>query len=289
MHREELQRLDIEAVRGQLSSSYFGQNDLLLYLPTVPSTNTYALQLAREGAAEGVVVVTDSQTAGKGRLGRRWIDVTGCNVISSTVVRPQFPPFFLIMAASLAVVKAIQETAHVEATIKWPNDVLIRDRKVAGILIETSHDRAGHLVAIIGIGINVKACLPGVEEHVQSGDDGWAALEAKATALETEAGFAVSRESVLTNLLRHLEEYYLQLQEEAREPNASAYGSASRLIREQWRNHLSTLGRTIEVRQGDTLLSGVAEDVDDNGELLLRNRSGERVLITWGDVGYPTV
>jgi len=149
--------LDVAELQRQLKTQIIGIGDKLLYLPTVDSTNSLAMKLANERSEEGVVVLTDNQTAGKGRLGRRWVDVAGCNVLSSTLLRPHFPPHFLIMVASLAIVDAIIETCAITANIKWPNDVLIGDRKVAGILIETSHiqcgtaerDRASQLVAIL--------------------------------------------------------------------------------------------------------------------------------------------
>jgi BirA family biotin operon repressor/biotin-[acetyl-CoA-carboxylase] ligase len=285
-------RLDLDALRAQLSTLVFGKGQRLIYLPSVTSTNTYAMQLAQKGSEEGVVVLTDSQTAGKGRLGRIWKDVTAHNAITSTVLRPKFPLYLLVMAASLAVVDAIANSSSVHATIKWPNDVLIGERKVAGILIETSHDQNGQLVAIAGIGVNVNGYRTAIFEEGESAhpqtDAGPDSLAAKATTLETEAGHSVSRETFIAHLLQQLETRYLLLQQEAQEPVAPDYGSASRLIREQWRNQLSTLGRTIQVRQGDTILSGVAEDVNDAGELFLRSHSSERVKITWGDIGYPT-
>jgi BirA family biotin operon repressor/biotin-[acetyl-CoA-carboxylase] ligase len=192
------------------------------------------------------------------------------------------------MIASLAVVEAISKTCGITATIKWPNDVLIGDRKVAGILVETSYDQAGCMAAIIGIGINVNGRitqLVGTEsEPQQSATE----LVAKATTLEAACGHPVSREMLISHLLRQLEMRYLALQQEAQDPVASACGTSSRLIREQWRDQLSTLGRIVEIRQGETVISGIAEDVDDSGELLLRSHSGEQISITWGDVGYPT-
>src|SRR6266851_2709250 len=158
--------LDIEALSLSLDTQYFGRRDRLLYLPTVESTNTLALQLAHERPDEGLVVLTDSQTAGKGRQGRRWVDVPGCNVLLSILLRPLFPPHLLVMLASLAVVDSIAETCKIVATIKWPNDVLIGERKVAGILIETSHDAQGHLLAVMGIGINVNGHIEAVAQHL---------------------------------------------------------------------------------------------------------------------------
>jgi len=255
------------------------------------STNIQAMQLARAGAEEGLLVLTDSQSAGKGRQGRRWVDVYGCNVLSSLVLRPSFPLYLLVMIASLAVVEAIQEICGehgTTATIKWPNDVLIGNRKVAGILVETSHDRAGHLIAIVGIGVNVNGSF--ALEHTAMPEV--VALTAMATTLETAYGQSISRETFLAALLRHIEAYYLALQQEARNSSMSNYiagtGPTSRSVRETWRSYLSTLDRSIQVRQGDTVLEGIAEDVSETGELLLRLHSGERISITWGDIGYPT-
>jgi len=280
--------LDLKEIQNQLHTRFFANDDRLIFVPIIDSTNIRAMQLARMGAGEGTVVLTDSQTAGKGRLGRRWVDVSGCNVLSSTVLRPSFPPYLLVMLASLAVVDAISETCDVVATIKWPNDVLVGNRKVAGILIETSHDHNGQLIAIMGIGVNVNGYpLQKSADEIETSQDEYLP-GTQATTLETESGYTVSREALIASLLQHIESSYLALQQEAQETVATAQGSISRLVREQWRNQLSTLGRPIQVRQGNMLLSGVAEDVNDDGELLLRDHSGNRVTISWGDIGYPT-
>jgi len=276
-------RLNVDRLRNILDTQLLGTGDRLVFISTVDSTNTKALSLALQGAEEGVVVLTDSQTAGKGRLGRRWFDRSGYNALTSTILRPLFPPYLLVMIAALAVVDTVASICDVTATIKWPNDVLIGGRKVAGILIETSRDRTGNLIAIIGIGVNVNGQITQlVEVEAES-----ASLQTTATTLEATCGHEVSRETFIGYLLSALEAMYLTSQQEAQVSVATASGTASRLIRERWRQHLSTLGRTVEVRQGDKILKGIAEDVNDNGELFLRCHSGERVCITWGDIGYP--
>jgi len=251
------------------------------------------MQLAQQGADEGVVVLADSQTAGKGRLGRLWVDQPGHFVLSSTILRPTFAPYFLVMMASLALVDAIADICGTVATIKWPNDVLIDERKVSGILIETSHDHNGRMVAIMGIGVNLNGQI---SEFVSSLDtatkepgelEAAKRLLANATTLETACGHPISRETFVASLLQHLEASYQALQQDQRQ-TTPVHESVSRLIRERWRNHLSTLGRSVEIRQNNTVLSGVAEDVDEHGELLLRSHSGARITVTWGDVGYPT-
>ncbi|HKV58879.1 MAG TPA: biotin--[acetyl-CoA-carboxylase] ligase [Ktedonobacteraceae bacterium] len=278
--------LDVDALSRSLETQYFGRSNRLLYLPTVESTNTLAMQLARERPDEGLVVLTDNQTAGKGRQGRRWVDVPGCNVLLSIMLRPSFPPHLLVMIASLAVVDAIARVCKAQAVIKWPNDVLIEERKVAGILIETSHDAQGQMLAVIGIGINVNGRIEEVTHYLAE----QAPSMARATTLETVNGHPVQREMLIASLLRSLEEAYLALQQETTGvlSTTTAQTLPSRMLREKWRDRLATLGRAITVRQGNSTISGVAEDVDGNGELLLRNHSGELICITWGSVDYPT-
>lgn len=279
--------LNTEQVLDLLDTEFIGQADRLVFLPIVDSTNTLTMKLAQQGSEEGVVVLTESQKAGKGRQGRRWVDLVGCNVLLSTLLRPLFPPHLLVMVASLAVVDAISTTSGIAATIKWPNDVLIGKRKVAGILIETSHDSQGRLVAIVGIGVNVNGQISNYIDQVSDSSFSVQELSEKATTLAQVCGHEVSREAFIAHLLLQIERSYLALQQEAtviRTTNIMPSISVSHLIRERWSDQLSTLGRTIQVRQGDTLLSGVAEGVNENGELLLRCHSGERISITWGDV-----
>ena len=283
---QDVSPLDIEALQRNLQTQFFGIGDRLLYLPTVESTNTLAMQLAYERPEEGLVVLTDSQTAGRGSRGRRWVDVPGRNVLLSILLRPLFPPHMLVMITSLAVVDAIVAICQVAAAIKWPNDVLIKDRKVAGILIETSHDSNSRMVAVAGIGVNVNGSIKELEKHSSI----QVPLTAIATTLESACGHMVSREVFIARLLQYIEKSYFALQQEITE--LSVVGIVikepfTRLIRERWRSQLATLGRTIVVRQGNSVISGIAEDVDESGELLLRRHSGELVRITWGDVEHP--
>jgi len=281
-------RLNTQQVLGLLDTEFIGKADRFVFMPIVDSTNTLAMKLAQQGSEEGVVVLTDSQKAGKGRQGRRWVDRAGCNVLLSLLLHPLFPPHLLVMVASLAVVETITRVCGIASTIKWPNDVLIGERKVSGILIETSHDLSGRLVAVVGIGVNVNGHISNYAEQVSDSSLSTQWLSDKATTLAQECAHEVSRETFIAHLLLQFEKNYLALQQEAhviRTTNIMPSLSISRLIREMWRDQLSTLGRTIQVRQGDTLLSGVAEGVNENGELLLRSHSGECISITWGDIG----
>ena len=278
--------LNLEALQRNLQTEYFGVGERLLYLSTVESTNNLAMQLAYEGPEEGLVILTESQTAGKGRRGRRWVDVPGCNVLMSIVFRPLFPPHILVMITSLAVVDAITDICQVVASIKWPNDVIIEDRKVAGILIETSHDSNGQMVAVAGIGVNVNSSV----EELAKYSSIQVPLISIATTLESACGHKVSREVFIAYLLQYIEKSYFALQQEISELSdveGVVQEPFARFIRERWRSQLVTLGRTVKVQQGNSAINGIAEDVDESGELLLRQHSGELVRITWGDVEYP--
>jgi BirA family biotin operon repressor/biotin-[acetyl-CoA-carboxylase] ligase len=275
---------DVDTLRILLKTRLVGVGERLCYVPEVGSTNSLAMRLAQERPEEGLVVLANSQTAGRGRQGRSWVDAPGCSILSSTLLRPLFPPHLLVMVASLAVVEAIVQTCGVQASIKWPNDVLLEGRKVSGILIETGHDPGGRLFAVLGIGVNVNGQVRGRVE--QKGVE--VELSTIATTLEMACGYPVQREQFLAHLLLSLENDYLALQEEATEPpGATPFEKpVARLIRERWQNSLSTLGSTIKVHQGDSVVEGVAEAVNDTGALLLRRRSGELVCITWGVVEH---
>jgi BirA family biotin operon repressor/biotin-[acetyl-CoA-carboxylase] ligase len=275
---------DVDTLRILLKTRFVGVGERLYYVPEVGSTNSLAMQLAHEKPEEGLVVLANSQTAGRGRQGRSWVDAPGCSILSSILLRPVFPPHLLVMVAALAVVEAIAQTCGARAAIKWPNDVLLEGRKVSGMLIETGHDSHGHLFAVVGIGVNVNGQAQGRVE--QKGVE--VELSTIATTLETACGHPVQREQFLACLLHSVEHDYLALQEEATGPPVATpfERPVARVIRERWQKYLSTLGSTIKVHQGDGVIEGVAEAVNDTGALLLRRRSGELVCITWGAVEH---
>lgn len=258
--------LDVESLRRALAGLRLGQR--LVYLPTLGSTNTHAVELARAGAAEGTLVLTDHQTAGRGRAGRFWEPLPGQQLILSLVLRPPFAPHWLVMASALALTSAIEAVtgieagieAEIEAEIKWPNDVLVGGRKVSGILIESSD-----AFAVLGIGVNVNGSLAA---H--------STLAARATTLAEAVGHPLSREALATELVQELDSLYADLCNRG-EP-------AQRELREAWRARLGTLGRRVSIRQGERTLDGLAEDVGTDGALLLRDDLGIQHVITWGDV-----
>jgi len=280
--------LDLVLFLNQLDTRLFAQDDRLHYFQSVDSTNTQALRLAQNGERDGTVLLTETQTAGKGRVGRRWIDISGQNALLSVILRPQFSPHLLIQCAAVAVVEAISQTCNLSAQLKWPNDVLLGKRKVAGILIETGRDFRGETIAVIGIGINANAPLALLTDQQGTLSHTDTRSLMTATSLSTECRHIVSRELLIAHVLHALEGSYLALQEEARQPMAAIFAPASRLLFEQWRGLLFNLGHPITLRQGTHVLSGVAENVNPNGELVLRLDSGGVTHVSWGDVDFPS-
>lgn len=255
--------LTIEGIQSRLHSTRIGS--ALVYRQVVDSTNTLALDLAQQGAAEGTVVLTDDQPGGRGRQGRRWRALPGQQALLSIIVYPTFPAHFLVMCAALAVREAIALSSTLEPTIKWPNDVLIGGKKVCGILIETTTGADERLCAVVGIGLNVYGSFKEVPELVE-----------RATTIAEQAGQEINREGVIVALLERFDEGYEMLQ----------HGGADGAWRiwKHWRDHLSTLGRWVRIQQGARLVEGMALGVDGDGALLVRQIDGTTTPITWGDV-----
>jgi BirA family biotin operon repressor/biotin-[acetyl-CoA-carboxylase] ligase len=236
----------------------------VLHLPSVSSTMDAARAEAEDGAPHGLIVVADRQTRGQGRLGRAWISPPG-NLYVTIVLRPESGNTrALAMIAPLATCEAMEETADVRACIKWPNDILIEGRKVAGVLIDVRLGLDAVDYALVGIGVNV-ALDP--SDHPE--------IHETATSLEGESGNEIPVETLLASLLNHFESLYL-----------AAHNDEA--VYDAWRARLTTLGCHVNVRFGDYVEEGVAEDVDGEGNLLLRRFDGSVVALSAGDVTLST-
>jgi BirA family biotin operon repressor/biotin-[acetyl-CoA-carboxylase] ligase len=254
--------LDVDRLRQSLAAAPLYRD--LLYLPVTASTNTEALVRAKVGAPEGTLVLADEQSAGRGRVGRVWRSLPRQQILLSLVLRPIFAPHFLVMAASLAVARAIEVTTALVPAIKWPNDVLVVGAKVCGILIETSTDTRGQPFAVVGIGLNVNGRLADDPE-----------LAGRASTLAEAAAHPLDREALAAELLLELADLYARLSASAEERQS---------VRSAWRARLDTLGREVHIAQGEREVHGLAVDVDADGTLLVRAADGQIIPITWGDV-----
>src|SRR3989344_9407838 len=185
-------------IQHGLKTQYLGKK--IVYEDTGPSTMDVAFRLGMEGAVEGTLVCAEGQTKGKGRLGRHWNSPKGKGIYMSVILRPSLPPTEvaqLTLLAAVAVCEAVQRVSGVAARIKWPNDILVEDRKLAGILTELSAETDRVRFGVIGIGVNVNTPL--------------SLLPATATSLKEEAQKKVSRGELVQEILRVLEDWYERL------------------------------------------------------------------------------
>ena len=225
----------------------------ILWFPVVPSTNDMAAALAERGAEEGCVVIADAQSAGRGRHGRVWASPPGAGLYVSAILRPSAAAMPLVtLAAGVALADGIQAASGLSPVLKWPNDVYLSTRKVAGILAEGGVSPAGAHHVVLGFGINVlPAALP-------------PGISARATSLEGELGRPVDRGLLLASCLSALAERYLDLQ--------AGRGAA---VLDAWRARgASLLGRPVEWDADGKLARGVAQDIDEAGALLVRTETG---------------
>ena len=248
-----------DAIVKSLSTEFIGQN--VIYDFSITSTQDIARSEARKGAAEGTIVIAEEQTAGTGRRRRTWYTPAGSGLAFSLILRPGLQELScMAMITSLAVVNAIEEATGLEAAIKWPNDILIKGRKVCGILIDSEMKGEAIDFVIIGIGVNVNLDVSSVPE-----------ISEIATSLSTELGEQVSRLSLLQALLVQLERLYLAVRE-------------GKTIFEDWRRHVETVGKRVRVTSSSMVEEGWVEKVAEDGSLLLRRDDGSMAKILAGDV-----
>jgi BirA family transcriptional regulator, biotin operon repressor / biotin---[acetyl-CoA-carboxylase] ligase len=232
---------------------------------TVDSTNVVAFRLGVEGAEHGELVVAEQQTQGRGRRGRSWSSPGYLNLYCSFVLRPELPPQRapeLTLLAAVAVAESLR-AAGVPADIKWPNDLLVGGRKVAGILTELSADPDRIHFVVVGIGVNLNA----------SREDFPKELADSATSVFAVTGRPVPRAAFAAELARRLEEW-LDLHA------AQGFGP----VRERWRALSATLGQEVLVTSERREIRGVAVDVDEDGALRIRTADGAEERVLAGDV-----
>jgi BirA family transcriptional regulator, biotin operon repressor / biotin---[acetyl-CoA-carboxylase] ligase len=253
-------------VKPLLGTKQLGR--VIHYFQTIDSTNSKAYQLALEGAKEGELVIAESQEKGRGRLGRHWFSPPFLNLYLSVILRPNIPPqqaSLITLMAAVATVDAIRKFTGLLPLIKWPNDILLRDRKVAGLLneIHSEMDRVHFIILGMGVNLNVDGKMFPKE------------VRTLATSLKKEMGQTISRKAFLQLLLQELEGWYTLFLKE---------GAAA--ILKAWRDRAQIKGRRVKVHSFGKTLVGVAVDVDSDGALILETADGERKRIVAGDVEY---
>jgi BirA family biotin operon repressor/biotin-[acetyl-CoA-carboxylase] ligase len=256
--------LDQAYVVRRLGDSEFARN--VIVVESLPSTNALARELASQGAPSGTLVLAEEQTAGRGRLERRWLSPAGLNLLFSLLLRPRVRPeqaFALTMTLALAGAEAIERSAGVTCLIKWPNDLFVRDQKLAGILTELSVRAGKTEYAVLGLGLNV-------HWHPEDQPE----FSRRTTSILKETGKPISRNDLLIQILGRFEEYYRQF----------LSGSVD-LLYHNW-NRLSLLtGREVELDAGEEgVVRGKALRIDRDGALVIADRQGAERRVRSGDV-----
>ncbi len=244
----------------------------ILFFPEIDSTNREARDRARGGAREGTVILAESQSRGKGRLGRPWESPAGANLYLSVILKPLIPAAAapqITLLAGVAAARALSGVSGLECLIKWPNDIFLRGKKLAGILAEMEGEGSRVGFIILGIGVNVN----------WRGEDFPPDLRETATSLLAESGKEISRATAAAELFRELEKEYSAFIRE---------GFSARL-REEW-NGLSWInGKKVALSSPEGILSGRALGLDTDGALLLLDGKGETHRFIAGDVSLQRI
>lgn len=239
--------------------------ELLVY-QEVSSTNTVAANLASAGASEGTIVLSQSQSAGRGRLNRQWACPPHQGILMSLILRPRIEIQYipqLTLLGGVVVAETIREVTGLKAGIKWPNDIVINGKKVCGILAESSLSSGTPLYVIIGFGINVN-----LDPEELPPD-----CSATSTSLKAELGHSISRLLLIKRFVSIWNERYQYFL--ANGPDE---------MRQKWINNNVTLGREVLISRGEELVSGVAMDISENGALLVKTSDGNICEYMAGDV-----
>jgi len=234
------------------------------YFDYLASTMDLAMQLGIQAAPHGTVVLAESQTKGRGRLGRSWFSPKYKGIYMSLILRPNISPSassVLTLLSAVSICEAVKIVTGLDAQIKWPNDVFIANKKIAGILTEMNSEVDKVNFVVIGIGLNV--------------NNDKKSLIAQATSLKEQAGQPVNRIILLQELLRGIESNYFLLEDKG-----------AREIIDKWRNFSLTLGRRVKIYCQDKHIEGQAVDIDRDGALLVRKDSGLTQKVFSGDVTH---
>jgi BirA family biotin operon repressor/biotin-[acetyl-CoA-carboxylase] ligase len=257
--------LDAEAIRQTAHTRLLGQQ--VRYWTEVDSTNVVLSRLSKEGALEGTVVVADAQTAGRGRLGKPWFSPPGVNLHLSVLLKPAIPMHearLFTLIGSLAVADTI-EAEGATAQVKWPNDVLVADKKIAGVLAEVQAQDGRIEQVILGIGINLNIDRADMDRL-------FGEAAAGATSLREVLGHEVDRAAFTARLLEKLEQRYFEFRSAGKE-----------VLLNEWRSR-SFLGRRVSVREEGVQVEGIAMDIDEQGCLLVTLDDGSSVRVREGEV-----
>jgi BirA family biotin operon repressor/biotin-[acetyl-CoA-carboxylase] ligase len=245
-------------IKENLGTSILGKE--IHSFKVLRSTNELGFMLAQSQSPEGTLIVSEHQTKGKGRLGRNWFSPAEMGLWMSLILRPEIPPSRapgISICAGLALVLAVNEMTDLKAKIKWPNDCVVKRKKIAGILLELSAELDKIDFVILGVGVNVN----------QNKDDFPKNLIKNATSLKMECGKEISRLKLIKLFLREFEKIYLEFKK----------NGLTRLMPEI-RILSSLMGKRVKARMGKKILKGKVKDIDQNGSLIIVTRGKEKAI-----------
>ena len=251
--------IDIDYLKNTMSNRSIGMN--IIHLDSVDSTMAKAKSESESGAIEGTVILAEEQTRGRGRFDRTWLSPKGSNLLFSVILRPTTKQLNQInMAATLSVANSVSKLLNIPTSIKWPNDVHVFGKKISGILIESVIENSIVKYAIIGIGLNVNWNPP--KE---------ANLPYPTTSLALESNKNIDRTFVLQLVLEEMNSLYSRI-------------SDGESLLKEWSNLLNTIGKSIIMKTGEDTLKGIAQSVDENGNLKILKEDGSTVSISSGEI-----
>src|SRR5208337_1734952 len=262
----QLSELSIKEIRDGLSNLVTTIGSEIFFFPVIGSTNTAAAGLAAKGQREGTVIIADSQTEGRGRRGRTWVSPAWKNLYLSIIVRPGIPPrdaSILTLMSAVACASAIQKLSSLPVSIKWPNDLMVADKKIGGILTEMKADADTIDYAVIGIGVNLNLESSDMPDNIRE----------TATSVMLQAGRPQSRTLYALEIIKSLDSWYAVLLQSGKGP-----------VLDAWKSLSSTIGRTVTAATGEAELTGLAEGIDNEGLLILRLPDRSVMKINAGDV-----
>lgn len=249
-------------VAKNLNTAFIGSN--IIVLDSTDSTNNYLKKLARSSAENGTVVVAREQTSGKGRLGRVWCSEKDKNLTFSILLQPDIKPDevqAITPVAGLALCKAIREFFNLDCKIKWPNDIIIDNKKLSGILTEMSATTSGVDFIVIGIGINL-------DQEIFDDE-----IKHKATSVYLETNKKTDKNAFLASILKHIEDEFVSCNYRFTEGNIAEYKSLC-----------ATVGRQVSFLSKNATLTGTAVDINPNGELVVQLPDKNIYTINSGEV-----
>jgi BirA family biotin operon repressor/biotin-[acetyl-CoA-carboxylase] ligase len=255
--------LSPETIRSRLGESLFSKN--MVFRERVNSTNVLAKELALTGAPEGTIVLAEEQTAGKGRMGRRWLSPGYKDILCSLLLRPSLPvnqAFVLTMILAIAVIDGIRAKTNLQVMIKWPNDLYIDRNKLGGILTEFSQKHGLLEYVILGLGLNVN-WMPEEEQGLLN----------PATSILKETGGIVSRNDLIVEILTRFNGYYRDV----------LTGRLEDLYR-KWNDLCLVLGEEVHIKSQGEEVEGTALRIDQEGAMIVRRIDGREQRILSGEV-----